>query len=197
MARLRGVSGSAGRGILAAGLALGVGSLFLPWIAFDPSRPPAIVGSALAAVGALPDADPVAGYELPFLAREGSTHPVTRTSLALLELAGGRPDRAAARTLFGDRFEEDLAWFVFAPAALALAHLLLWRRTAGRPLAAILGAGDAAAAVYGLRIAAAIPQATGSLALEVRCGIPFTLLGLALLAVVSLATALPGAGAGR
>lgn len=177
--------------ILLAGIAATVGGLFLPWIEIDGDRPFPGAAGVLDALGVRPASEPVSGWEILDISIRTGSDPVLRASLAVSELLAGRPERAAARALFGDRYEEKHAWIVLLPAVLALLHVPLLRRSssrAWRPLAAGIDSGTLIVATVAV---AKIPGAGGSVPLAVLAGLPVTILGLLAMAAALLAALLP------
>ena len=103
---------------LVLGACAGIFGLFMPWIAID--------AGILSLLGIVPD-DPVDGYRIPALVSEAGGHPLLQGGAALSELLSGRLDLAAARLLFGERYEEEWAPIVLLPAVWCIVALLLLR----------------------------------------------------------------------
>lgn len=161
---------------LPAGGLLALLALLMPWISVDMGL--------LGELGVM-EAEAVPGIRIPLLVREAGERPLIQAGRAAQEVFAGRLDLAAARILFGARYEERWAPLVWLPTGWCLGALLLLRLRRPRriaPLVALLSTGlfIGGSAVL-LDLTGALSRAAGG-DLALHAGIPATLLALLLTA---------------
>lgn len=186
-----------GRIFLAMAILLVIGSLGLPWIALETTTPLAIAHEAAAMLGAAPGIRPLRGYEIPWIAERAKSDPLSQAGLAAGHVIKGNFERAWARVFDGDRREEELTWLTYAPAALALLHLLLFFRRLRPGTATTLGVLDLALAIGSTWVAYGLATRTGAARVDLLIGVYLSIGGLVVLAVLSLLLRKAGSGKRR